>query len=121
MTEKQLEHYENLLLKEKNEILNELMESNDSVRSLMENEGNNVNDSVDEATTNITQNILNVISAKSRQTLLAIEAAIRRIKEGSFGSCISCGATISENRLESLPWATKCIDCKNKDEKHRST
>ncbi|HOV15778.1 MAG TPA: TraR/DksA C4-type zinc finger protein [Spirochaetota bacterium] len=119
MTKEQLEHYKELLLKEKDEILKELMESNDSSKNLLENESNNVNDSVDEATTNITQNILNIVSSKNQQTLLAIDAAMRRITEGSFGKCITCGCDISSNRLEALPWATKCIECKNKDEKRK--
>ncbi|HPO50918.1 MAG TPA: TraR/DksA C4-type zinc finger protein [Spirochaetota bacterium] len=119
MNNEQLERYKDLLLKEKDEILKELNESNDSSKSLFENESNNVNDSVDEATANITQNILNIVSSKNQQTLLAIDAALRRIKEGSFGKCISCNSNISENRLNALPWATKCIECKNKDEKKK--
>lgn len=119
MTNEQLQHYKDLLITEKNEILKELVDSKDSSKSLLENDSNTVNDSVDEANTNITQNILNIVSTKNQQTLLAIDAALRRITEGSFGKCISCGREISSNRLDALPWATKCIECKNRDEKKK--
>lgn len=119
MTTEQLKHYKEILLKERDELIQELAESDESVKELLENDSNNVNDSVDEATANITQNILNIVSSKNQQTLIAIESALRRVNEGSFGNCISCGNEISQTRLDSIPWATKCIECKNKDEKRK--
>jgi len=119
MTHEQLEHYKQLLLTEREEYIKELAESDESAKDLLENESHTVNDSVDEATTNITQNILNIVSTKTQQTLVAIEAAIRRISEGSFGKCITCGDEINKVRLEAIPWATKCIACKTKDEKRK--
>jgi DnaK suppressor protein len=41
-----------------------------------------------------------------------IETALRRIEEGTFGSCEGCTRPISPERLEAMPWATLCIDCK---------
>jgi DnaK suppressor protein len=119
MTEKQIKKYKEMLLKERTEILKELADSDESVKDLLENDSHNVNDSIDEATTTITQNILNIVSSKSQQTLLAIESALRRIAEGSFGKCITCGSQITQTRLDAIPWATKCIDCKTKDEKRK--
>ena len=119
MTEKQLKKYKDILMKERVEILKELADSDESVRDLLENDAHNVNDSIDDATTTITQNILNIVSSKNQQTLLAIESALRRIAEGSFGKCITCGSQITAVRLEAIPWATKCIDCKTKDEKRK--
>jgi DnaK suppressor protein len=45
------------------------------------------------------------------QLLGAIDAALRRIDDGTYGLCTNCGKPISEERLEALPWASLCIDC----------
>ena len=45
------------------------------------------------------------------QLLGAIDAALRRIDNGTYGVCTNCGKPISEERLEALPWASLCIDC----------
>ena len=65
----------------------------------------------------MTQNLLNVTSAKNRQTLAGIEAALRRVDEGTFGVCVSCGKDVGRERLEALPWAAMCITCKTENEK----
>ena len=44
--------------------------------------------------------------------LAAIDEALKRIEEGTFGTCARCGQPIAEERLEAMPHATKCIDCK---------
>jgi DnaK suppressor protein len=40
-----------------------------------------------------------------------VDAALARIEEGRFGTCVRCGKPISAARLEALPWAAYCIDC----------
>ncbi len=49
--------------------------------------------------------------------LRAIDAALRRIDDGRFGVCESCGRPIGEERLDARPWATLCIECKRKEER----
>ena len=41
-----------------------------------------------------------------------IDAALRRIDEGTFGTCAACGRPIGEERLDAVPYATLCIDDK---------
>lgn len=48
---------------------------------------------------------------RERRTLEEIEAALERMKKGSYGLCAFCGETIREARLEALPWARLCIQC----------
>jgi len=38
-------------------------------------------------------------------------AALRRIQEGSFGTCQECDEDIHPKRLAAMPWATLCIRC----------
>ena len=40
-----------------------------------------------------------------------IRAALRRMDEGTYGTCANCGADINPARLEALPTATLCINC----------
>jgi DnaK suppressor protein len=45
------------------------------------------------------------------ETLNKIDAALRRLEEGSYGDCFECGDEISEARLRALPFAVRCKDC----------
>jgi DnaK suppressor protein len=40
-----------------------------------------------------------------------IEAALRRIADGTFGVCVACGDDIPRKRLEALPWTDCCLRC----------
>ena len=40
-----------------------------------------------------------------------VKAALRRIHDGSFGTCIECESAISPKRLAAVPWASRCIEC----------
>ena len=46
-----------------------------------------------------------------RHEIADIRQALLRIERGEYGSCASCGADISEGRIEALPTATLCIKC----------
>ena len=46
--------------------------------------------------------------------LRAIEAAIERIENGTYGICTICEEEISQARLKAVPWTSVCIDCKEK-------
>ena len=43
--------------------------------------------------------------------LAEIEAAIARLDDGTYGTCVRCSGPIAPERLEALPWAAHCIDC----------
>jgi RNA polymerase-binding protein DksA len=45
-----------------------------------------------------------------------IDAALRRIDDGSYGTCAACGRPIGEERLRAAPWATLCIDDQRKQD-----
>jgi RNA polymerase-binding protein DksA len=49
--------------------------------------------------------------------LEAIDAALQRLDDGTYGICSSCGQPIGAERLEALPWTTQCIDCKRREER----
>ena len=46
-----------------------------------------------------------------------LDEALQRVADGSFGTCRTCGGEIGRARLEAVPTATQCIECKSKDDK----
>lgn len=50
-------------------------------------------------------------SARAREMVQRIDAALRRIDEGEFGYCIDCGEAIPAGRLDADPAAARCIRC----------
>jgi RNA polymerase-binding transcription factor len=49
-----------------------------------------------------------------RSNLHDVERALAKIDAGTYGTCERCGTAIAPERLEALPWAMLCIDCKHK-------
>ena len=48
--------------------------------------------------------------------LSVINAALQRIKTGTYGICTDCGTTIPKHRLEVAPEAARCVPCQEKAE-----
>jgi DnaK suppressor protein len=49
--------------------------------------------------------------------LVAIDEALKRVADGSFGLCIDCGVSIPAARLHANPTALRCVACQEKNEK----
>ncbi len=49
------------------------------------------------------------------RTIEEIDAALRRIADGSYGSCVHCGAAIPLERLEFRPFAAGCVACEQRE------
>ena len=45
--------------------------------------------------------------------ITSVRRALKRIEDGSYGTCTQCGEAIAEGRLEARPEAALCIDCAN--------
>lgn len=58
-------------------------------------------------------------ASKSGRFLYHIDEALRRISDGTYGKCVSCGEDISTARLEAVPHARFCIACKEKEEQRK--
>jgi len=71
-------------------------------------------DVADRAANSYTKEFLFSQSSNERQILNMVEGALGRIREGSFGECISCGEEINPKRLEAVPWTRHCIACQEK-------
>jgi DnaK suppressor protein len=71
----------------------------------------------DIATETVDREIDYTLEEHDERLLGEIDAALKRIEDGTYGICVNCGAQISPERLEAMPWATLCIDCKRKEER----
>lgn len=49
--------------------------------------------------------------AQVREELDEVEAAMKRLEEGSYGRCEACGSTITAEHLDALPLARRCPSC----------
>ncbi len=54
---------------------------------------------------------------RSTRQLEAVDAALARLEDGTFGICRNCGRPISEERLEARPWAALCIECQRLEDR----
>lgn len=54
-----------------------------------------------------------------RDHLTEVEHALRKFEEGTYGLCDGCGQPIAPDRLEALPQASLCLNCKAKNVKGR--
>lgn len=63
---------------------------------------------------------LHLMSEEGNKIVL-IHDAVRRLIDGSYGKCIDCGKKIAKGRLEAIPYAKLCVECKAEWEKNAGT
>jgi RNA polymerase-binding protein DksA len=57
------------------------------------------------------------LEENSEHVLAEIDAALKRIEDGTYGICTNRGEEIPVERLEARPYATLCIDCQRERER----
>ena len=62
-----------------------------------------------------------ILTDRERNKFTAIEDALERLSEGSYGVCEACGLEIGEERLEALPFTRLCRDCQQDQEREART
>ena len=78
--------------------------------------GSSDNHLAETASATLNREIDYTLGENSGQVLAEIDAALRRIDEGTYGTCSRCGKEIPAERLEAHPWATLCIEDARKAE-----
>lgn len=71
----------------------------------------------DTATVTFDREMELTLEENSAHVLAEIDGALARIDAGTYGICQSCGGPIAEERLEAMPYATLCIDCRRREER----
>jgi DnaK suppressor protein len=111
---RELEKYRRLLEQKKAELSTELAKARSAEEETNEEA---TQDIADKAVSSYTREFLYSLTDGERTVLRRIDEALARIDEGTYGSCMNCGASLSEKRLNAVPWAPHCVDCQELAEK----
>jgi len=112
MNEAQIQHFRNILLAWKRE----LMEEVDRTVHHMQDEAANFPDPNDRATQESEFSMELRARDRERKLIKKIDEALMNLENEEYGYCEACGVEIGIRRLEARPTATLCIDCKTLDE-----
>jgi DnaK suppressor protein len=67
---------------------------------------------IGDGTTEAVERINTTAAARSVAASLAdVDRALAKLAEGTYGSCDTCGRSIPPERLEAVPWASRCVEC----------
>ncbi|MFS4458893.1 TraR/DksA family transcriptional regulator [Bdellovibrio sp. HCB2-146] len=107
----ELENLKESLLQQKSSILNKTHEFKEEQSSM-----SNVADEAEAASLDISNNISIHLHERDRVALFAIERALGKIADGTYGQCESCGEIIGARRLQARPFTALCIECMEEQE-----
>lgn len=114
MNEKSLEKFKELLQEQLAELLKE---ASSTVGGMADEEKKETfPDPTDRASLETNRNFTLRIRDRERKLITKIKEALKRIEQGEFGICESCGGEISQARLKVRPVTTLCIACKTEAE-----
>jgi RNA polymerase-binding protein DksA len=99
----------------KTEIISNLLVSNEDFKEIVE--GMDPKDLADIASDDIDRKMIEAIGSQDLKRLRLIDSALTRIQQGKYGLCIKCGKHIPQDRLEAIPYALMCIECKTEEER----
>jgi DnaK suppressor protein len=111
-----VEHFRELLLAERKRVAGAIEYLHHENAGSMEEETPETG-MADTATVTVDREVDYSLEGHSAHVLAEIDQALRRIDEGTFGTCARCGKPIGEERLEAMPYATLCIACKRIEER----
>jgi RNA polymerase-binding protein DksA len=110
-----IEKMEQSLMREKSDIVSNLIASSEDFKEIVE--GMDPKDLADIASDDIDRKMIEAIGSQELKRLKLIDSALTRIKQGKYGQCVKCGKRIPPDRLEAIPYALMCIDCKSEEER----
>ncbi len=113
MDKEKLQYFKELLLKKKEEILKDVLET----KKELEDKGERLADAIDQAVRESNIAFKLRIRDREQKLLKKIDKALKKIEEGTYGICEMCGGEIDEKRLKARPEATLCIECKRAQER----
>ncbi len=78
-----------------------------------------IGDEGDRADTERTHEVSILLSVRDKEKLDAVEEALERVREGTYGVCEECGDEIGGGRLKAMPLAKSCVTCQSQVEKEK--
>ncbi len=121
-TKSDLKDFKKIVLKKKEELLNDLKHiSDDTLRKSQKEASGDISGytyhMADVATDNYDREFSLGLASSERKSLYELDDALKRIEEGIFGICDDCKGSITKIRLKAVPSARLCIKCQQKREK----
>lgn len=121
MNSKELEFFKQLLLEKRIELLGEMnsIKTEEEEMSLKEEDGDHSAypfHLADQGSDSMAQELNFFYAHRDSRLLYHIDQALDKIKNGKYGRCETCNQLINRDRLEALPHARLCIECKLKEE-----
>lgn len=104
-----MKYFEEILISRRAQIVTNINEVEHDLNDLQDQELNDEGDYAAASTDNIVEN---AIGNQQDIELQEIEAALVRIKEGTYGVCDMCEDDIGMARLKVKTHAKYCIDCR---------
>ena len=116
---KELEYFEKLIQARRQKILDTHLQAEENLRkeTQKESSGDLSAYSVhmpDQGTDAMEREMGFFLAGREDKYIRRLEEALERIRNGTFGICRTCSKPISRARLEAVPNATECIECKSK-------
>jgi len=103
------------LVELKSEIISNLIASNEDFKQIVDDM--DPKDLADIASDDIDRKMIEALGSQELKRLKLIDSALTRIEQGKYGLCMKCGKRIPQDRLEAIPYALMCIECKTDDER----
>lgn len=120
MNRNDIEKFKSLLLVLKEQSLKQLEEDEAEISiNVRESSGENSSHSfhlADMGTDSMDREKAFLIASKESAQIKEIFHALEKLENGEFGICEQCQAEINHHRLEAIPYARLCLDCKSKEE-----
>jgi DnaK suppressor protein len=122
MAKKQLQYFETRLLDERKRVLKELGRADETFGASMQASDGDLSSysfhMADQGTDAMEREKAFLMASKEGRFLWHIDEALRRLYRSpdAFGKCHQCGNEIAFERLDALPHARYCIDCKQREE-----
>ena len=107
-----LKKYRDILEKKKEEIL-----AASPARTPATEPGSKSGDWIDQSSMENDVHVRLALKQTDHKLFRAIEDAIHRVDQGTYGICTDCENEIAPARLEAVPWTRVCIECKSKQDK----
>ncbi len=114
MKKTELKRFKTLLVEKRDEIVKKAKQTLEEDMTL---DANDLPDEMDLASSEYLQSFTFRLRGREKVFLDKIEKALRKIEDGTFGTCEECGEEISVKRLEARPETTLCIRCKEDQER----
>jgi len=110
MNARVLDRYKRLLLEKQRELSGASGETGTPVPAA----GGQQGDLIDQANADFEAELQIRLHQTDGRLVRAIEEALTRIRDSTFGICATCGQRISKARLEAVPWTHLCRECKER-------